>query len=148
MQLAQLQAIAQGVPDMYRGYEKMSTEDVTGPFEIDGPICLMEKYQKVKDPETGKWEIVTNPETGEPYFDYCVFLPIDYNGKKAIVATTSRHILQLIRAMETKDTIAGDKEGVTYFVKADTIEGKLRFGMKDQPYGKKGNIKRPCLEMA
>lgn len=148
MQLADLQAIAQGVPSIYRGYEKMSTEDVTGSFEIDGDISIMEKYQKAQNPETKKWEIVTNPETGDPYFDYVVFLPIAYNGKKVIVATTSRHILQVIRAMDTKETIPGDKEGVTLFVKDGTIEGKLRFGQKDQPYGKKGNIKRPCLEMA
>lgn len=148
MQLADLQAISQGIPAMYRGYEKMKTEEVTGSFEISGPISILIKPQVRQNPENMKWETVTNPETGEAYQDYIAFLPILYNGKKCIVPTTSRHIVKVISAMDTEDEIPGDREDQKIIVKAGTIEGKLRFGMKDQPYGKKGNIKRPCLETA
>ena len=137
---AKQNAARSGVPDRYADREVIEAHKVRSDFVNDEPVVIIRKPKNAKNEETGKYERVFS-KAGHPIFAMVAYLPIDMNGKKAVVVTATEEnvgiLRQLMDDVEPKLIKGENIEDVDRweeYTAPETIEGKLRFSLKPKKY--------------
>ena len=137
---AKQNAAKNGVPDRYADREVMEAHKIRKDFINDEPVVIIRKPKNQKDKDTGKYTRVCS-KAGHPMFSMVAYIPIDMDGKKAIIVTATEEnigiLRQLMDGVEPK-LIRGesfeDVDRWEEYTASETIDGKLRCVLKPKKY--------------
>lgn len=137
---AKQNAAKNGVPDCYADRDVMEAHKIRKDFINDAPVIIIRKPKNAKNEETGKYERVFS-KAGHPIFAMVAYLPIDMNGKKAVVVTATEENVGILRQLMDEaepKLIKGenfeDVDRWEEYTAPETIEGKLRFVLRPKKY--------------
>lgn len=137
---AKQNAARNGVPDCYADREVVEAHKVRSDFVNDAPVVIIRKPKNAKNAETGKYERVFS-KANHPMFAMVAYLPIEMNGRKAIVVTATEENVGILRQLMDdvepkllKGESFEDIERWEQYTAPETIEGKLRFVLKPKKY--------------
>ena len=142
---AKQNAAKNGVPDRYADREVMEAHKIRKDFINDEPVVIIRKPKNQKDKDTGKYTRVCS-KAGHPMFSMVAYIPIDMDGKKAIIVTATEEnigiLRQLMDGVEPKLIRGENFEDVDRweeYTAPETIDGKLRFILQPKKY-RDGNV--------
>ena len=142
---AKQNAAKNGVPDRYADREVMEAHKIRSDFVNDEAVVIVRKPKNQKDKDTGKWTRVCS-KAGHPMFSMVAYIPIDMNGKKAIVVTATEENIGILRQLmddvEPKLIRGESMEDIDRweeYTANETIDGKLRFILQPKKY-RDGNV--------
>lgn len=142
---AKQNAARNGVPDRYADREVMEAHKIRKDFTNDAPVIIIRKPKNAKNKDTGKYERVYS-KAGHPMFSMVAYMPIDMDGKKAIVVTATEENIGILRQLmddvEPKLIRGENMEDIDRweeYTAPETIDGKLRFVLQPKKY-RDGNV--------
>ena len=142
---AKQNAAKNGVPDCYADRDVMEAHKIRKDFVNDAPVIIIRKPKNAKNKETGKYERVYS-KNGHPIFSMVAYIPIDMDGKKAIVVTATEENIGILRQLmddvEPKLIRGESMEDIDRweeYTAPETIDGKLRFVLQPKKY-RDGNV--------
>lgn len=137
MKFSDIETMSQGVPDIYSGFEYTKADDVSGKWTFADRVSVKRRPKFTVDADGNKVQMLS-VKSGRPIEDYVVFLPIEQEGKKLIVATKSPVLIRLFRQVECDETTDFRDSKLDIF--PEIIEGTFVFTKAKYDYANKKNV--------
>lgn len=130
---------SKGIPEQYTDRELLEAQKIHSVFVNDAPVIIVKKPKYELDKRTGEYIRVLSKKNIK-VVKWVAYLPIDMNGTKAIVATSTDENVDLLKTLI--DGTAGvvtkaaedEADQTVQYTATELIEGQLRFTLQPKKY--------------